>query len=42
MKYNVTLKNKVQKTLKKLPSQAQDLFEDLLIDLEENGPIQKG
>ncbi len=38
--YDVQLKKKVVKQLKKLPIHIQEKFDDLVADLEETGPIQ--
>ena len=38
--YDVQLKKKVVKQLKKLPIPIQEKFDDLVADLEETGPIQ--
>ncbi|MBR7127433.1 MAG: hypothetical protein IKD09_02475 [Lentisphaeria bacterium] len=38
--YNVTIKKKVLKNIKKLPSEVTTLFRALAIDLATEGPIQ--
>ena len=40
--WKVTVKKKQIKHLKKLPVKVQDLFEMLILDLEEDGPVQAG
>lgn len=38
--YKIRILKKVQKNLRKIPSEVQMLFQALLIDLEEDGPEQ--
>ena len=38
--YKIRILKKVQKNLRKIPSEVQMLFQALLIDLEEGGPEQ--
>lgn len=42
MKYEVLIKQKIERGLFKLPSDVQKLFFLLVADLQANGPIQKG
>ena len=41
MKYKVQIKKKVARGLKKLPSDVQKLLFLLIVDLQDDGPIQK-
>ena len=41
MKYEVLIKRKIERGLRKLPSDVQQLFFLLVADLQADGPIQK-
>jgi len=42
MRYEVRIKRKIERGLRKLPSEVQKLLYLLLADLQADGPIQKG
>jgi mRNA-degrading endonuclease RelE of RelBE toxin-antitoxin system len=42
MKYRVIINKKSNKNIEKMPQKIQDLMAELIDDLTNNGPVQKG